>query len=74
MFLSVRRCAELTTRLRKLKAKVTLQGHVIYPSIRVRFISLQPFERVSFNFTLMFLSVRRCAEHMTLLARLKGTG
>ena len=33
MFLSVRQCAEPLTRLHRLKFRVTLQGHVIYPSI-----------------------------------------
>ena len=31
MFLPGRRCAELMTRLRSLKAKVTSQGHGFYP-------------------------------------------
>ena len=71
IFLSVRGCAEVMTRLHRLQVKVTLQGHVIYPSIRVRSIFLESFERFSLNFTQMFLSVRRCAEHMTQLPRLK---
>ena len=37
-------------------------------------ISPEPIERFSLNFTQMFLSVRRCAEHMTQLHRLKVTG
>ena len=72
MFLSVRQCAEHMTQLPRLK--VTGQGHVIYPSIRVRSISPASFERFSLNFTQMFLSVRRCAEHMTQLPRLKVKG
>ena len=39
MFLSVQQCAEPMTLLRRLKVKVTLQGHVIYPSIFVCSIS-----------------------------------
>ena len=56
MFLSARRCAETMTQLRRLKVKVPHQGHVIYPSICVRSISPEPFERFSLNFTQMFLS------------------
>ena len=74
MFLSTRGCAEHMTQLPRLKVKVTCQGHVIYPSIRVRSIPPESFERFSLNFTQMFLSVRRCAEHMTQLLRLKVTG
>ena len=70
MFLSVRRCTEHMTQLPRLK--VTCQGHVIYPSIRVRSISPESFERFSLNFTQMFHSVRWCAEHMTQLPRLKA--
>ena len=65
MFLSVRQCAEVITRLHRLKVKVTLQGHVIYPSIRVRSIFAESFEQFSLNFTQMFLPV------MTQLPRLK---
>ena len=47
----------------------------IIPSVtRVRSISPEPFERFSLNFTQMFLSVRRCAEHMTQLPRIKVKG
>ena len=73
MFFSVRPYAESMTGLRRLKVKVTLQGHVIYPSICVRSISPEPFERFEFNFTQMFFSVRRCAEPMTKLCILKVT-
>ena len=55
MFLSVRRCAEHMTRLPSLKVKVTSQGHVIYPSMRIRSISPEPFERFSLNLTQMLL-------------------
>ena len=61
MFLSVRRCEEHMAQLPRLKVK----GHVIYPSFRVRSISPDSFEKISLNFTQMFLSVRRCAEQMT---------
>ena len=71
MFLSVRRFAEPMTWLRRLKVKVTLQGYVIYASVRVRSISPEPFERFSLKFTQMFLSVRQFAEPMTWLRRLK---
>ena len=47
---------------------------VIYPSICVHSISPKPFKRFSLNITQMFLSVSRCAEHMTQLPRLKVTG
>ena len=49
MFISVRRCAEIMTRLHRLKVKVTLQGHVIYPSIRVRCISPEYFWTLFIN-------------------------
>ena len=71
MFLSVRQCAELNKLLRRLKVKVTLQGHVIYPSVCVHSISLESLEQFSLNFTQMFLSVRRCAEPRTQLRKLK---
>ena len=74
MFLSERPCAEPMTKLSRLKVKVTLQDHVIYPSIRVRSISPKPLDRFSLNFSQMFLLVRQCAEHMTQLPRLKVTG
>ena len=76
MFLSTRQCAEHTNKLFRLNVRVTLQGHVIYSSFRARSISPEYFERVSLNFTQMFLLVRRCAEHMTQLhvPRLKVTG
>ena len=57
--------------LHRLKIKVTFRSHGIYPSIRVCSISPELFERFSFNFTQMFLSVRWCAEAMTQLCRLK---
>ena len=57
MFLSVRQCAECMTRLHRLNVKVTLQGHVIYPSIRVRSISPESIERFSLNFTHIFRSI-----------------
>ena len=71
MFLTVKQCAGLMTRLRRLKVKVTLHGHVIYPSICVRSISPEPFERFSLNFTQMFLRVIQCAEPMTQLCKNK---
>ena len=77
IFLSVRRCAEFITRLHRLKIKVTLQDHVIYPSIHGHPISPRYFEQFSINFTRMFLSMKRCAEqNMIQLPRLnvKVTG
>ena len=66
----MRQCAEPMTWLCRLK--VTLQGHVIYPSFGVRAPYIpEPFVRFSLNFTQMFLSVKWCAEHMTQLCRLK---
>ena len=62
------------TQLPRLKVKVTGEGHVIYPSIRVRSISPGYFELFSFSFTQMFLSVRRCAERMTQLLKAMVTG
>ena len=56
------RCAEPMTRLCKLKVKVTHQGQVIYHSVCVCFISPEPFEQFSLNFTEMFLSERWCAD------------
>ena len=54
------------------------QGHTSWPCDlplnSVRSISPEYFERFSFNFTQMFLSVRRCAEHMVQLPKLKDTG
>ena len=38
--------------------------------VGVCYISPEPFESFSFNFTQMFLSVRRCAEAITQLQRL----
>ena len=70
MFLSVKRCAEHMTRLRKHKINVTFQGHGIYP---INFVSADPFEQFSLYFTQMFLSVSRCEEQMTRLGRLKVT-
>ena len=74
MFLSMRQHAELMAWLHRLKVNVRLQGIVIYPSIHVRSISPEPFERFSLNFTQLFLLVRWCAEHMTQLPRLNVTG
>ena len=74
MLLSVRQCAEPMTQIRILKVKVTLQGHMIYPSICVRSITPKPFERFSLNFTQIFVFVRGCAEHITQLPRLNVTG
>ena len=71
MFLSMRWCAEPITVLHRHKIKVILQGHMIYPSIVVRSISPESFERFSLNFTQFFLSVRRRAEHLTQLTWLK---
>ena len=53
------------------RLKVTGQGHVVYPSIRVCSISPESLERFSLNFSQMLLSVRGCAEHMPQLPRLK---
>ena len=61
-------------RLHRLKIKVTLQGHVIYPSFRVHSIPPEYFERFSLNFTQMFHSVGvglGDGEHMTKLPGLK---
>ena len=58
-------------RLHRLKVKVTIQGHVIYPSICVRSISPKQFELVLLYFIQMFLLVRQCVELMTQLQRLK---
>ena len=68
MSLSVRRCAEPMNRVCRLKVKVSFHGHGIYPlQFHICSISPEPFERFSLNFTQMFLSTRRCAEHMTQL-------
>ena len=75
MFLSVRRCAEPITLLRRLK--VTVQGHEFYPLVSCRLLNFVPTpylmnpEWFSLNFTQIFLSVRRCAEPMTQLHRLE---
>ena len=76
MFLSVRLCAEQMPWLHRLKVKVTLQSHWIFPSTLVRSISPEPLRRFSLNSTQMFLSVRQCAKHMTQPPRLmfKVTG
>ena len=72
MSLSVRQCAEVMTRVCRLKVKVNFQGHWIYPlQFPVRSISPEPFERFSSNFTQTFISARRCAEHMTQLLSLQ---
>ena len=68
MSLSVRRYAEPMNQVCRLMVKINFQGHGIYPlQFPVRSISPEPFERLSLNFTQMFLSARRCAEHMTQL-------
>ena len=59
------------TRLRRLKIKITIQGHVIYPTIRFRSIFPESRKRFSLSFTQFFLSERRYAEHMTQLPKLK---
>ena len=59
------------TQLHRLTVKVTIQGHVIYPSICFRSISPKPFELVSLYFIQMFLVVRQCAEPMAQLQRFK---
>ena len=51
--------------------KVTIQCHVIYPSICAHSISPKPFEQVSLYFIQMFPIVRQCAEPMAQLQRLK---
>ena len=72
MSFSVRWCAEPMNRVCRLKVKVSFQGHGIYPfQFPVRSISHEPFERFSLNFTQMFLSARRCTEHMTQLLSLE---
>ena len=71
MFLSVKRCAEPMTQLCRLKVKVTLLGNAVYPSICVSSISPKPLEGFSLKFTQIFLLVRRCAELITQLPRLK---
>ena len=55
------------TRLHRRKVKVTIQGHVIYPSFCVRSLFPKPFELVSLYFIQMFILVRQCAEPMTQL-------
>ena len=45
------------TQLHRLQVKVTLQGHVIYPSISVRAISPEYFDWFLLNFTQMFLMI-----------------
>ena len=70
MFLSARWCAEHMTQLWSLEVNVTVQGNGIYLEVGVCYISPEPFESCSLNFTQMFLSVRRCAEAMTQLPRL----
>ena len=51
------------------------QGHNrgSYPSVCVRSISPEPFQRFSLNFTKIFLSVRRFAESISRLHRNKVT-
>ena len=52
--------------------KVKVKGFTL--EFLVRSISPEPLDRFSWNFTQMFLLVRRCAEYMTQLRRLKVTG
>ena len=54
------------------KSQVKVKGLTL--ELRVHSISPEPFDQFSCNFTHMFLLVRRCAEHMTQLPRLKVTG
>ena len=65
MFLSVRWCAEHMTQLPRFKVKVTGQGQGIYHLIWCPLHISGTLWTVSLNFTQMFLSVRRYAEHMT---------
>ena len=72
MFLLVGQCVVVFffNLLRRLKVKVTLQGHVLYPSIYVRFIYPNHSGRFYLNFTQMFISVSLFAEPVTLLCKL----
>ena len=70
MFLLVRRCVKFLNWLRRLKVMVTLQGHVLHPSICVCSISPDPFGRLQLDLTQMFLSVSYCAELITRLCKL----
>ena len=67
MFLLARRCTEHMSQLPRLKVKV--KGFTL--EILVRSISPERFRRFSLNFTQMLFSVRRRAEPMTQLCRLK---
>ena len=71
MFLSVRRFAESMIRLRRLK--VPLQVHGIYISVSCLLLICWTLWTIKFslNCTHIFLSVRRCAESMIRLRRLK---
>ena len=69
MFLSVRQRVEHTTQLPRL----TGHGQGIYPWISFRLHISWILRAFSLNFTQLFLSVRRCAEPMTWLHRLKVT-
>ena len=72
MFRSMGWCGKHMLQLPKpIKVKVTGQGIEFTLEFRVRSISPEPFGRISLNFTQMFLLLRRCAEHMTQLPRLK---
>ena len=54
------------------RSQVKVKGFIL--EFCVRSISPVPFDRFSWYFSHMFLLVRRCAEHMTQLPRLKVTG
>ena len=71
IFLSVRWCAELMTRLSYPRSMSHFKVVGFTLQFRVCSISPEPFERSSLNFDQMFISVRQCAEPMTQLHRLE---
>ena len=76
MFISVRRCAEPMTQLRRLKVRVTVTGNGIWHpyllQLRVCSISHQTLEGLSLHFDKMFSSVRGCAKHIAQSCKLKA--
>ena len=71
MFLSMGQCVEFMTWQRRLRVNDTLRGHGFYTLTRVCSISPEPLDRVSINFTKMFVSVRPYAGSINQQARLK---
>ena len=70
MFLSMGQCVEFMTRQPRLSVNDTLRGLGFYTLIRVCSISPETLDRVSINFTKMFVLLKPYAESINQQARL----